>query len=134
MDGASISPRRRVQLTSLVFGLVMLVLLSLRTVPPAHIAVLTTFGKVSNGVLASGLHVCAFSARAPVTVPPCVDLLLTRTRSAAGNPFASTVIFSVKTQLFEQQNHVPTKEGLTVDLDVALLFHVDPLQVHPPPP
>ena len=38
------------------------------------------------------------------------------------NPFARTSIFSTKTQLFEQQNHVPTKEGLTVDLDVAVIF------------
>ena len=30
----------------------------------------------------------------------------------------------MKTQLLDQVNHVPTKEGLTVELDVAVLYHV----------
>merc|ERR1719458_2100993 len=42
------------------------------------------------------------------------------------NPFASVEQFSVKTTMFEQSNKVPTKEGLLVELDVALLFHVQP--------
>jgi len=82
-----------------VSAAVLLVLTMMRTVPPAHVGVIITFGHVSPGVLASGLHLT--------------------------NPFADVRSFTTKTQLLEQQNHVPTKEGLTVDLDVAVLFHAD---------
>ena len=57
---------------------VLLCLSSLRTVPPAHIGVITTLGSVT-GVLRSGTHLV--------------------------NPFASIRMFSTKTQLIEQQNH-----------------------------
>ena len=85
-------------------GLVALFgIMSVRTVEPATVGVVTTFGRVSASTLTSGLHLV--------------------------NPFASVVSYSTKTQLFEQQNHVPTKEGLTVDLDVALLYHIDEARV-----
>ena len=77
--------------------------LSVRTVEPATVGVVTTFGRVSASTLTSGLHIV--------------------------NPFANVVSYTTKTQLFEQQNHVPTKEGLTVDLDVALLYHIDEARV-----
>merc|ERR550514_2668716 len=76
-----------------------LALSSVRVVAPAHVGVVSTFGRVAPGVLDSGLHVV--------------------------NPFAEVLAFSTKTQLLEQQNHVPTKEGLSVDLDVAVLFRAD---------
>lgn len=85
-----------------VFSLLFF-LCSLRIVPPACVGVVSTFGRVAEGTLASGLHVV--------------------------NPFAMVIVFSTKTQLLEQQNHVPTKEGLTVDLAVALLFHIEPGRV-----
>eukprot|EP00961_Rhodomonas_salina_P289587 3913188-Rhodomonas_salina.1 len=34
--------------------------------------------------------------------------------------------FSTKTILIDQQNEVPTKGGLTVTMDVGMLFHIDP--------
>ena len=37
--------------------------------------------------------------------------------------------FSVKTVLAEEENFVPTKEGLTVELDTALLYRLDPAGV-----
>merc|ERR1712159_256208 len=92
---------RRSRLPVLLAGaLALFGLASVRTVPPAHVGVAITFGSVAAEVLGSGVHVT--------------------------NPFASVVLFSTKTTLFEQANHVPTKEGLTVDLDVALLFHILP--------
>ena len=72
---------------------------SLRIVAPTTVGVASTFGYVSDAVLQPGVHVL--------------------------NPFSSVTAFSSKTQLFEQANHVPTKEGLTVELDVAVLYHVD---------
>lgn len=83
--------------------LALLGLLSLRIIEPAAVAVVVTFGSVSDDTLASGPHFV--------------------------NPFASTTPFTLKTQLLEQANHVPTKEGLTVELDVACLFHVTPDKV-----
>jgi len=78
-------------------------LASLRTVQPAHAGVVTTFGSVRDTTLNPGLHLT--------------------------NPFAKVVEFSLKTSLFEMTNHVPTKEGLTVDLDVAVLYHAQPMYV-----
>ena len=43
-------------------------------------------------------------------------------------PFVSTVhTMSSKTQLISERNNIPTKEGLSVSLDVALLYRIDPL-------
>jgi len=76
---------------------------SVRVVTPAHVGVLSTFGRVDARVLQAGLHFT--------------------------NPFADVLSFTIKTQLLEQQNHVPTKEGLTVDLDVAVLFRAEEAKV-----
>ena len=43
-------------------------------------------------------------------------------------PLTSVQILSTKTQLLEQSNFVPTKEGLTVELDTAVLTRLDPDQ------
>jgi len=41
-------------------------------------------------------------------------------------PFVSTkYIFSSKTQKLEETNQIPTKEGLNVQLDTAVLFHLE---------
>merc|ERR1719323_1078957 len=78
--------------------ILVVILTSLRTVPAGHLGLKTTFGSPSPDLLTPGMHVA--------------------------NPFAGVVQFSVKTTRFEQSNTVPTKEGLLVELDVALLFHV----------
>lgn len=83
---------------SLFIVFLFLFFVSLRTVSPAHVGVVTTFGHVHASCLGAGLHLVS--------------------------PFAIVQEFSLKTSLFEMTNHVPTKEGLTVDLDVALLFHI----------
>ena len=45
-------------------------------------------------------------------------------------PLISSVSrLSTKTQLLEQSNFVPTKEGLTVELDTAILYKLQPNQV-----
>merc|ERR1719322_1543360 len=76
------------------------ILTSLRTVPAGHLGLRTTFGSPSPDLLTPGLHIT--------------------------NPFAGVEQFSVKTTRFSQRNTVPTREGLLVGLDVALLFHVQP--------
>lgn len=42
------------------------------------------------------------------------------------NPLSSVVSISLKTQLMYSENIVPTKEGLNVELDVSLLYHIQP--------
>merc|ERR1712070_1330266 len=51
------------------------------------------------------------------TVPPA--------NVAIAVPLCSLVHFNLKTQLLYSENIVPTQEGLNVELDVALLYHVD---------
>ncbi len=69
-------------------------------VPAGHVAVLTLFGKVDPDELPEGLHII--------------------------NPLKRAHIMSVRTQEVTQSADVPSKEGLTVGLDVSLLFHLSP--------
>lgn len=87
---------------SIVFVLVC-ILSSLRTVPAGHLGLVTTFGSPSPNLRKPGVSLCS--------------------------PFAGIEHFSVKTTRFEQSNTVPTKEGLLVELEVALLFHVLPEKI-----
>lgn len=93
-----IHPASRVFYIAAFAVLSLLCMSSIRTVPPAHVGLVTTLGRLSDEALPSGMHLC--------------------------NPLAEVVLFSTQTRLFELRNHVPTKEGLSVDLDVALLFHL----------
>lgn len=76
---------------------------SIRTVPPAHVALSVTLGSVSDTTLPSGVHLL--------------------------NPAAYVVTMNLKTQLIYSEQTVPTKEGLSVELDVAVLFHLEPEQI-----
>lgn len=73
---------------------------SIRVVPAGHLGLETIFGAVSETTLGSGAHLV--------------------------NPFCSVVLLSTKTQLMDSENFVPTKEGLSVELDVSLLYRIDP--------
>jgi regulator of protease activity HflC (stomatin/prohibitin superfamily) len=44
------------------------------------------------------------------------------------SPLSTVTRLSTKTELLEQSNFVPTKEGLTVELDTAVLVRLDPDQ------
>lgn len=93
------------KIVGLLGGLALLYcILSMRTVAPASIGVAVTFGSVSDNLMQSGLHM--------------------------RNPLASVTEFSLKTKLLYSENIVPTKEGLNVELDVALLYRIEPEQVH----
>merc|ERR1712054_38495 len=89
--------RRRFLCAITVLQVCVCTFLSIRIVPPAHIGVSVTFGSV-GAPLQSGLHLC--------------------------NPFATVSTFNLKTQLVYTENVVPTKEGLNVELDVAVLYHI----------
>jgi len=75
-------------------------LTSIRVVPPAHTGISVVLGGVSKGTLDAGFHLV--------------------------NPLASITTFNLKTQILYSENVVPTKEGLNVELDVSVLYHVEP--------
>lgn len=69
-------------------------------IPAGHAGVVDLYGHVPRGVLSSGLQ---------------LKTLL-----------ASVKLFSLKTMLVEVTQDVPTTEGLIVELDVSVLYHIDP--------
>eukprot|EP00286_Rhodomonas_abbreviata_P019733 CAMPEP_0181309428 /NCGR_PEP_ID=MMETSP1101-20121128/12006_1 /TAXON_ID=46948 /ORGANISM="Rhodomonas abbreviata, Strain Caron Lab Isolate" /LENGTH=114 /DNA_ID=CAMNT_0023415907 /DNA_START=67 /DNA_END=408 /DNA_ORIENTATION=+ len=84
----------------LLFVIFILLMASLRTVPPATIGMVTSAGMVWERTLTPGVHFTS--------------------------PIAGINTLSTKTILVEDTKNVPTNEGLTVQLDVSVLFHIDP--------
>jgi regulator of protease activity HflC (stomatin/prohibitin superfamily) len=74
----------------------ILVIVSVRTVPAGHLGVVTTFGKVEDWTLAEGIHLVAF--------------------------WRSVNPLSLRTQEIMEMAEVPTKEGLTIGLDASVLY------------
>jgi len=71
-----------------------------RTVPAGHVGVKDLFGSVSPGVLQPGVNVVM--------------------------PLTRVVRMSVQTQEIKEVAEVPSREGLTLNLETSLLFRVDP--------
>ncbi|HAV23692.1 MAG: membrane protease subunit, stomatin/prohibitin [Ignavibacteria bacterium GWA2_55_11] len=94
------------QVASNVAGVVFLIFSVLalsRTVaiiPPGHVGVVVLFGSTSETTLKSGINTI--------------------------NPFADVIEFSVRTEELKEVMDVPSKEGLTVRLEVSVLYHLDP--------
>ncbi len=79
----------------------LLAFLQLFTVIPAgHVGVVDFFGSVSPETLKAGINM--------------------------RNPLATIHKFSVKTQEIKETMDVPSKEGLTVQLELSTLYHLDP--------
>lgn len=72
----------------------------LTVVPAGHVGVVDVFGSVSPTALTSGLNVV--------------------------NPLARVAKLSVKTQEIKETMDVPSREGLTVQLEASVLFHLHP--------
>ena len=72
----------------------------LRVVPAGHVGIVDFFGTVSERPLSSGLSLV--------------------------NPLARVIPMSVRTQEDKETMIVPSKEGLTVELEVSGLFHLSP--------
>jgi regulator of protease activity HflC (stomatin/prohibitin superfamily) len=71
-----------------------------RVVPAGYVGVVDFFGRVSANSLKSGLNLV--------------------------NPLARVVFVSVRTQELMEIMPVPSKEGLTISIDVSLLYRIDP--------
>jgi regulator of protease activity HflC (stomatin/prohibitin superfamily) len=83
-------------------GLLLLVVLarSITIIPAGHVGVVDLFGRVRQETLKSGLHLA--------------------------NPLARITKMSIKTQEIKEILDVPSKEGLSMQLEVSVLFHLDP--------
>lgn len=69
-------------------------------IPAGHVGLKDFFGNVSDETLSAGLHVV--------------------------NPLLKIHKMTIRTQEASEQANVPSKEGLSVHLDVSLLFSLDP--------
>jgi len=69
-------------------------------IPAGEVGVVDLFGKVSENTLKSGINFV--------------------------NPMARVITMSVKTQELKEAMDVPSKEGLTVQLEISALFHLNP--------
>jgi regulator of protease activity HflC (stomatin/prohibitin superfamily) len=84
-----------------ILGLIVGVVVgSLRVVPAGHVGVVDFFGTVSPTALKSGLNFV--------------------------NPLAKVVSMSIRTQEDKEVMSVPSKEGLTIELEISALFHLAP--------
>lgn len=83
------------------FGAILVMLSNCFTVIPAgNVGVIDFFGTVSDNTLKSGINFV--------------------------NPLARIVKMSIKTQELKEVMDVPSKEGLTVQLEVSILYHLNP--------
>ncbi len=96
--------RRESALPLVISTLVVLVtgilLACIRIVPAGHVGVVDFFGKVSPKELQGGLNFV--------------------------NPLARVIKMSIRTQEDKETMSVPSKEGLTVALEVSVLYKLDP--------
>ncbi|KAK3258844.1 hypothetical protein CYMTET_32130 [Cymbomonas tetramitiformis] len=72
-------------------------------VPAGHSAVVDLFGYVQKDTIPAGFRLKQL--------------------------FSNTYLFSLKTQLVEVTQDTPTSEGLMIELDVSILFHLEPTAV-----
>jgi regulator of protease activity HflC (stomatin/prohibitin superfamily) len=85
-----------------IVGLILLILLfnSVIKVPTGSVAVLTLFGKVTGEALPEGIHMI--------------------------NPLKASNELSIRTQEIKESASVPSSEGLVMNLDTSLIYHVNP--------
>ena len=70
-------------------------------VPAGNVGVMTLFGRVTGQTIGEGFNVV--------------------------NPLAKTHLMSIRTQEVKETTRVPSSEGLILQMDTSLLFHVDPI-------
>jgi regulator of protease activity HflC (stomatin/prohibitin superfamily) len=97
------STQATAKLIGFIGGAILLLLgvsQAVTVVPAGSVAVVDVFGDVSSTTLKPGINIV--------------------------NPFAEVVHFSVKTQEIKEAAEVPSKEGLTVQLELSVLYHLNP--------
>ena len=87
-------------LAVVAFLIVILLFSSITKVGSGHVGVLTLFGRVTGEILPEGIHLI--------------------------NPFKSSTEMSIRTQEIKESASVPSAEGLVMNLDTSLIYHLDP--------
>ena len=82
------------------FIIVILLFSSVTRVSTGHVGVLTLFGRVTGEVLGEGIHLV--------------------------NPLKSNNELSIQTQTIKESASVPSSEGLVMNLDTSLIYHLNP--------
>src|SRR5438445_12112947 len=82
------------------FLIVILLFSSVTKVASGHVGVLTLFGRVTGQILPEGIHLI--------------------------NPFKSSTEMSIRTQEIKESASVPSAEGLVMNLDTSMIYHLDP--------
>jgi prohibitin 1 len=85
---------------ALAIVIIILIFRSFTVIPAGHVGVVDFFGEVSSLTLKPGINM--------------------------RNPLSKVEKFLVKTQEMKETMSVPSKEGLTVQLEVSVLFHLNP--------
>lgn len=88
------------KLISVIIFLIGVLFSTFVTIPTGYVGVLTLFGKVDPDEIQEGLHLI--------------------------NPLKSVHKMSIRTQEIFEHADVPSKEGLSVGLEVSLIFHIEP--------
>jgi len=85
-----------------ILGLIMIILLfnSVTRVATGHVGVLTLFGRVTGETLREGIHLI--------------------------NPLKTNNEMSIQTQSIKESASVPSSEGLMMNMDTSLIYHLDP--------
>jgi len=84
----------------IAFFLAIALFASVARVDSGHVGVLTLFGRVTGEVLPEGVHLV--------------------------NPFKANNELSIRTQEIKESASVPSAEGLVMNLDTSLIYHLNP--------
>lgn len=93
-------PKGSLFLVALLILLFLLAFKSITVIPAGHVGIKDLFGRVSDEALPAGFHIV--------------------------NPLLRIHKLSIRTQELTEEASVPSKEGLSVNLDVSMLFSLDP--------
>jgi len=95
----SATPKLVLILVGFIF-LAILLWTAVAYVPPGHVGVLTSFGKVTGEVLHEGTYFVS--------------------------PFKINHVLSIRTQSQEEHTSTPSSEGLNLEIDTSLIYHLSP--------
>ena len=100
IDANSGSVLRLLGIAALAFVVVIMLFASVARVDSGNVGVLTLFGRVTGEELPEGVHLI--------------------------NPFKSNHELSIRTQELKESASVPSSEGLMINLDTSLIYHLNP--------
>src|SRR5437588_4361107 len=98
--GSGFGLLRLIALGLAAFLLIILLFSSVTRVGTGHVGVLTLFGKVTGETLGEGIHLI--------------------------NPLKTNNEMLIQTQTIKESASVPSSEGLVMNLDTSLIYHLNP--------